>query len=329
MKIYLNVACITKDGLLVVHCTDPLSPSTDLIIVPRSVLDGLITALHIKLDHPSKHQLNLVTKRHFYALDMLKMINRVSKTCHTCVSLCKLPEPLMQQNTEDPAKAVGISFAADVIKQCKQSILVLHETTSFTSASIIPNEESATLRDLASLCVALHPLDGPPAVIRVDSAPGFIALKHNNTLKQLGITLDIGRVKNVNKNPFAEKAIAEIEDELFCQVPNSGPVTNLSLSIAIARLNSRLCRHGISAHELWTQRNQFIHNQLQISDRNIIINQCKQHEKNHPYSERSKNWMRNAMNPPNINIGDLVYLHSDHKKTHTHSRYLVVSINSP
>ena len=163
----------------------------------------------------------------------------------------------------------------------------------------------------------------------LDPAPGFIALKHDDTLKQLGITLDIGRVKNINKNPVAEKAIAVIEEELLRQVPNNGPVTNLSLSIAIARLNSRLRRHGISAHELWTQRNQFTHDQLPISDRNIIINQHKQRQKNHPYSERSKNWKKNATNPPNINVGDLVYLHSDRDKTHTRSRYLVVSIDSP
>ena len=62
VKRYLNVASIAKDGLLVVRRNDALSPSTDLIIVPRSVLDGLVTALHIKLDHPSKHQLQLVMK---------------------------------------------------------------------------------------------------------------------------------------------------------------------------------------------------------------------------------------------------------------------------
>lgn len=158
VKRYLNVASIAK-GLLVVHRTDPLSPSTDLIIVPRSVLDGLVTALHIILDHPSKHQLDLVMKRHFYALDMLKMIDRVSEICHTCASLRKLPEPLMQQNTEDPPEAVGISFAADVLKRWKQSILVLRETTtSFTSASIIPDEKNATLRDnLASFMRCTSP----------------------------------------------------------------------------------------------------------------------------------------------------------------------------
>ena len=74
VKRYLSIATIGKDGLLVVPRKDPLSPSSELIIVPRSVLDGLVIALHIRLDHPSKHQLMLVMKRHFYALDMAKRL---------------------------------------------------------------------------------------------------------------------------------------------------------------------------------------------------------------------------------------------------------------
>lgn len=331
VKRYLNVASIAKDGLLVVQRNDPLSPSTNLIIVPRSALDGLVTALHIKLDHPSKHQLQLVMKRNFYALDMPKVIDRVCETCHTCAALRKFPEPLMHQSTDDPPEVVGVSFAADVLKRCKQSILVVRETTtSFTTASIIPDEKSVTLRDnLATLCVGLHPLDGPPAVVRVDPAPGFIAMKDDNTLKELGISIEIGRVKNVNKNPVAEKAIAEVEEELLRQAPNGDPVTNLSLTVAIARLNSRLRRNGVSAHELWTQRNQYTHDQLPISDRDVISNQYKQRQQNHPYSERSKNPKRRDFTAPKINVGDLVYLHSDRDKTRTRSRYLVVSIDSP
>ncbi|CAG2223099.1 unnamed protein product [Mytilus edulis] len=83
VKRYLNVASIAKDGLLVVRRCDPLAPPNELIIVPRSVLDGLVTALHIKLDHPSKHQLNLVLKRHFYALDMPKAAEQASDSCES------------------------------------------------------------------------------------------------------------------------------------------------------------------------------------------------------------------------------------------------------
>ena len=76
VKRYLSVASIARDGMLVVRRNDPLAPSTELIIVSRSVLHGLVTALHIEVDHPSRHQLELVMKRHFYALDLTKSIER-------------------------------------------------------------------------------------------------------------------------------------------------------------------------------------------------------------------------------------------------------------
>ncbi len=330
VKRYLNVATIAKDGLLVVRRSTPLSPSTDLIIVPRSVLDGLVTAIHIKLDHPSKHQLQMVLKRHFYALDMAKVVDHVCETCHTCASLRKLPEPLLNQTTDDPPDTVGVCFAADVLKRCKQTILVLRETTtSYTAASIIPDEKSITLRDnLARLCVALRPVSGPPATVRVDPAPGFVSLKEDSALQQLGISVEIGRIKNVNKNPVAEKAISELEEELIRQTPGGGPVTQLGLAITISRLNSRLRRDGVSAHELWTQRNQFTQEQLPLEDREIILNQHQTRQRNHPYSEKSKTSKR-SMPIPQLKVGDLVYLPSDHDKTQPRNRYLVVSIDKP
>ena len=52
-------------------------------------------------------------------------------------------------------------------------------------------------------------------MVHVDSAPGFIALKDDQTLKLKGIELEYGRVKNLNKNSVADKAIQELELEIF------------------------------------------------------------------------------------------------------------------
>ena len=108
VKRYLNAATMATDGLLVVCCNEPLLPMADLIVVPQSVLDGLIMALHIRLDHPSKHQLQLVIKRHFYALDLTKTIERVHDTCQT------FPDSVIKQ-LADPPEAIGVNFAADVL----------------------------------------------------------------------------------------------------------------------------------------------------------------------------------------------------------------------
>ena len=329
VKRYLSVASISKDGLLVVPRNDPLLPTRELIIVPRSVIHGLVTALHLKLDHPSKHQLQLVMKRHFYALDMSNAIEVVTDSCHVCISLKKFPESFVTQSSEDPPEAVGMSFAADVLKQNRQLILVLRETvSSYTAASLIENDKHDTLRDaLARLCIELHPIDGPSAIIRTDPAPAFVALKNDPVLQRLNISLDIGRVKNINKNPVAEKAISELHDELLRQQPGGGPVSHLELATAVARLNSRIRYAGVSAREIWTQRNQFTHEQLPISDREIIVQQHEKRLLNHPFSSSSKHNSKKILPTDQLVVGDLVYLYADRDKTRARSRYLVVSID--
>ena len=42
-----------------------------------------------------------------------------------------------------------------------------------------------------SLCMDLHPLDGPLAVVRTDAAPGFVALVDDSLLKQHHICIEI------------------------------------------------------------------------------------------------------------------------------------------
>ncbi|ESO82843.1 hypothetical protein LOTGIDRAFT_155879 [Lottia gigantea] len=160
----------------------------------------------------------------------------------------KLPQPVAEQSTQPSPQSIGISFAADVLKGCKQLIFLLRETD----------------------------------FVRVDSAPGFVALREDSALLQLGITLDMGRIKNPNKNPVAEKAIAELIDEIVRYQPEGGSVTPLGLSIVASNLNSRLRNRGLSSREIWTQRCQFDNTQLPICDRDLILQQYESRLRNHP-----------------------------------------------
>jgi hypothetical protein len=331
VKRYLNVVSIAKDNLLVVPKNDPLTPYNELIVVPRSVIDGLVTALHLKLNHPTKHQMQLVMKRHFYALDLNNAIDSVCESCHTCTSLQKYPDTLNEQTTCPPPEVVGIYFATDVLKRNKQLILVLRETvSSYTSACIIENEKHDTLRvALLKLILGLHPLEGPSAIIRCDAAPGFVALREDEKLKSLGIVLEIGCAKNVNKNPVAEKAILEFENELLRHDPSGGPVSELGLSVVIARLNSRIRNCGLSSRELWTQRNQFTNEQLPLSDRALILSQHENRLRNHPYSEKSKIKGHKPLSCQELSVGDIVYLVNEKSKLKARDRYLIISIESP
>ena len=71
---YLNIAKLSSDGLLYVSREEPLRSAVQRVIIPRGVADGLMTALHLKLQHPSKHQPRQVFTRRFFCLDMDKLI---------------------------------------------------------------------------------------------------------------------------------------------------------------------------------------------------------------------------------------------------------------
>ena len=47
VKRHLSVTTIARDGSLVVEGNEPLAPTRECIVVPRQVLEGLLTALHI------------------------------------------------------------------------------------------------------------------------------------------------------------------------------------------------------------------------------------------------------------------------------------------
>ena len=79
---------------------------------------------------------------------------------------------------------------------------------------------------------------------------------------QLGIHLELGNVKNVNKNPVAENAIRELGLECLNINPEGGPLSIATLAMATANLNARIRGGGLSAREVWTQRDQITGKQL-------------------------------------------------------------------
>ena len=214
-----------------------------------------------------------------------------------------------------------MSFAADIIRRCRQFILILRKrTTSHTTSCLVPDEKSDTLRDaLTRLVVGRHPLDGPQAVIRVDPAPGFVALKNSNALQHLGISELV--------TPKTPTKILQLEEELLRQEPSGGPVIELSLAIATARLNSRLCSQGPSSRELWTQRNQFSNEQIPINDLQHTLTEQKARQANHPLSEAAKGGYRPQTPIPPLQVGDLVYVKSDRDKSSARDCYIIASID--
>ena len=256
---------------------EPFAKPCKCIVIPRPVLDGFLSVLHVKLNHPSHHQMKLVIQRYLFALDLDKSLDRCSQCCYLCSSL-KVAPSLVEQSTSDPPDGIGISLAKDIIKRYRQLILVVRKTaTSFTAACLLDDECCESIHSgLLRLCLELRPLAAPPSVIRVDPAPGFASLSNEATLQQYGFVVEVGRVKNPNKYPVAEKCIAELGDELLRICPQGGPISQLTLSLATANLNTRI-RNRASARELWLQRDQFTNSQIPLSDLLLLQQQCQFH----------------------------------------------------
>jgi hypothetical protein len=46
----------------------PFQGTVERIIVPQNVIYGLVTATHLRLNHPTSYQLKRVLARYFYAI---------------------------------------------------------------------------------------------------------------------------------------------------------------------------------------------------------------------------------------------------------------------
>ena len=102
VKRYLSRVSLSSDGLLVVAHTDALSPSREAIVVPEEILPGLLSALHLRLNHPSQTELAKVVRRYFWAINLDSAIATTSTSCHLCASLSKVPKSLIPQSSSDP-----------------------------------------------------------------------------------------------------------------------------------------------------------------------------------------------------------------------------------
>ena len=175
---------------------------------------------------------------------MDKAIECITKWCHHCASPLNYPHTAVEQSTTAPPDAVGMSFAADVIKRNRQLILVVREyVTSSKTTTLLEDERHQSLRGaLVKLCIESRPLDVPQAVIRTDPVPWFKALPNDVLLRSRRLSIHIGRVKNNNKNPVAERAVQKPEHELLWQDPFGRmrlPVTPFNSHCQLERQNAQ------------------------------------------------------------------------------------------
>lgn len=114
----------------------------------------------------------------------------------------------------------------------------------------------------------------------------------------------------------------EVERELLHHDSLGGPVLCLALAVATATLNARIRSCGLSAREIWTQRDQFSNQQLPLQDQDIIMRQHERIANPKAPEPRAKNQPADR-----LALGDLIYLYSDRSKSRALDRYLVVEIS--
>ena len=330
VKRYLNQCKLSKspaDGLIVVEQELPLQVSRQRIVVPRSIIDGLLTALHLQLRHPSKHQLKQVFCRAFFALDVDQALSRVVDSCHSCASLKKVPAQFKEQSSTKPDCKLGASRAGDIINRENQSIFLLRENiSSLTDAVIIPNETTSEIRNgLVQMLSRFRPVLSFKAVIRLDGQSSFQSLQRN-CLEQMNVEVEIGDAKNINRNPIAERAVQDFHEELCKLKPEGGKISNTDLSMILASINSRIRFSGFSAIEIWTQREMLSGNKIQLDLKSLSELKYDQRIKQHIPSARYKGRGLTEEKIVHASVGDIVYLLQDRDKTRSRPRYIISEI---
>ena len=325
---HCKLSSTPADGLIVVTQEQALRPTRQRIVIPKDVLDGLLVALHLQLNHASKHQLKQVFNMGFYALDTDKAIHRTINSCYTCMSLMKIPSQFKEQSSTKPPDKIGSWYASDIIRREGQQILLVRENVSgFTHGTLLPSETSESLKDgLVTTISRFRPPSGNQVKIRVDGASGFQALLKNSQLEALHIKLEIGDVKNPNKNPISERSISEFHIELCKLKPAGGKITDAELSVIVSNMNSRVRESGYSSQEIWTMRDQITGEKLPIVDKSLIEDKYRKRLRKHESSAKYKG--RGAVKEikANVKCGELVYLYQDGVKTNARSRYMVMEV---
>jgi hypothetical protein len=147
-------------------------------------------------------------------------------------------------------------------------------------------------------------------------------------LRTYGIAIELGRIKNPNKNPVAEKAVQELEDELLRLDPSGGSISEAQLSIALSNLNARIRLHGLSASEVFIRRNQFTAEELNNDEKGIISAQHASRTSNHSPSHKSQlpsssSHCHTYSQSPTPLEGSIVYFKNDRSKLSARPMYMV------
>ena len=275
VKSYLNKCTINKQGLMVVekNVTWKERP-IQLLVIPRQFSFVFLKALHNKQNHPNLTQMQKQFSKQYFTLDQQMIIKQVYDSCtFPCQAMKIIPKETLLYSTTTIPEFVGQFFNADVLEESKQRILVIRENlTSYTDACLIPNQTKAALKGAIITLIARLKL-GDFCTIRIDNQSSLASLKADKSLIPLGISLETGHPKNINKNAGAEKAIRELREQIVKISPRGGPIDATTLARAISHLNDVVRHSGFSSKELLYSREKITGENIQLNDSELSSKQ--------------------------------------------------------
>ena len=328
-RYYIQHCRLTSDGLMIHEKQVPLEVKPRLlIVVPQSYLKAIIHQLHTYCEtHTSELQTETLFNRIFWAINTKKVIKEVISSCQTCLSTKLFPRPLLEFQTETKPTSISSHFAADVMVKGGKFLVLREILTSHTSSIQVLDEKADSLRDgLMSLLAYYKTFQ--KVKIRTDNQSGLVALVNDKLLKKMNIELIPGDVKNVNKNPVAERAIREIEDEILKIQSPDKQITQSILAQATMAVNNKIRYTGYTANELLTNTNSLTGEKLKIEDHELSDLQYDNRQKSHDSSAKAKSTVRGStMVNPIVDKGDLVMIKSDRSKHEPRQKYVVVEVD--
>ena len=242
-----------EDGLLVVKSYDPkLLRETNKIIIPPSILPTVLTSIHNRSNHPTRHQMAQLINRYFFTSGLENKLDELFDQCTICMATKQFPKPNNRSTAPQPPTTPGTHMNADVIKRAGQLILVTTDLyTNYVTSTLIPTETKQALID--GLVTTTTPIRLSTNIsIRTDRAPALQALAKDkfSPLTSIGINLELPRdAFNKNANCHVDRAIQLLENEIRKLSPEGQPLSPVQLAKATLNLNHRIRNNGLTAAE--------------------------------------------------------------------------------
>ena len=317
---------VIHQGLLMVKSFDNRKMREVLkVVVPPTFLDSILTIIHIRLNHPKKSQLKLVFNRYFFSPKTDAALDSLYSSCHTCISLMKLPKEMEIFNPSQFPDHPGMVMNSDILKRAGQLILITMDLFSqYTTACFSPSEKSQDLAD--AIIQTVTPIRCSPSVlVRVDKSPGLtkLAADNNSILTTAGISLELGNDENKNSNCSVDKMMNELEAELRKLSPSGEKINSSDLARAVMSLNCKIRNRGLSASEIHFARDSYDHSNLALDDHSLSNQQKELRIDNQRRLTKSRT---PNCQPPTIlapEKGDIVFLKANKSKHTARDPHLV------